>query len=126
MSLSVFLTKLLTLGILSSIEINAEFVTKPLILGILFSISLILALYSVFLTSLLVSGILFSNSVLSVLYLVFETNLLVSILFTFSTNLSYTAFLTALLFLLHKLVYLNKQEQVLICQYLIYQFQFLN
>ena len=54
----------------------------------------------------------------SVSYLVFKTNPLVSILFTLATNLSY--------FLLHHLVYLNQQEQVLIFQYLIYQLQFLN
>ena len=41
---SIFLTKLLTLGILFSTTVNAEVVTKPLILGILPSISLTLAL----------------------------------------------------------------------------------
>ena len=44
MSQSVFLTKLLTLGILFATAVDAEVVTKPLILGILFSNSLILAL----------------------------------------------------------------------------------
>ena len=38
---SVFLTKLLTSGILFSTAVNAELVAKPLILGILLSISLI-------------------------------------------------------------------------------------
>ena len=76
------------LGILSSTEVNAEFVAKPLILGILFSMSVILVLWSVFLTSLLVSGILLSSSDLSVSYFVFKTNPLVSILFTLVTNLS--------------------------------------
>ena len=69
--------------------------TNPLILGILPSISVILA---VFITSPLVSGILFSNSVLSVPYLVSKTNPLVSILFTFSTNLSWTVFSTTSFF----------------------------
>ena len=44
MSKSAFLTKLLTLDILSSTVGNAEFVAKPLILGIWFSISVILVL----------------------------------------------------------------------------------
>ena len=43
-SWSVFLTKLLTSGILFSLAINAEVVAKAVILGILFSISVILAL----------------------------------------------------------------------------------
>ena len=47
-----------------------------------------------FLTRSLVSGIFFSSSDLSALHLVFKTNPLVSMLFTFSTNLSYTVFLT--------------------------------
>ena len=41
---SFFLTKLLTLGILSSTTVNAEIVAKPLMLGILFSILLTLEL----------------------------------------------------------------------------------
>ena len=39
-----FLTKLLTLAILFSTAVSAEFVTKPVILGILLSISAVLAL----------------------------------------------------------------------------------
>ena len=39
-SKSAFLTTLLTLGILSLTEVNAEFVDKPLILGISFSVSI--------------------------------------------------------------------------------------
>ena len=42
-SWAVFLTKLLTLGVLFSAAVNVEVVTEPLIFGILFSISLILA-----------------------------------------------------------------------------------
>ena len=75
-------------------------------------------------TSSPVSGILFSNSVLSVPYLVFKTNPLASILFTFSTNLPYAVFFLQDRFLLHYLVSLNQQKQVLFWQYLIYQFQF--
>ena len=50
---------------------------------------------------------------LSESYLIFKTNPLVSILFTFETNLSYTVFLTTLLFTTF-LAYLNQQEQSLI------------
>ena len=75
---SVFLTKLLTLGVLFSTVVNAVFVAKLLISGILPSISVILVLQSVVLTRPLVSGVLFYNSVLSVWYLVFNT-----ILFSF-------------------------------------------
>ena len=39
-----FLTRLLILGILFSIAVNAAFVAKPLICGILFSIPVILVL----------------------------------------------------------------------------------
>ena len=120
-----FFTKLLILGILFSTVVNAAFVAKPLMLGILPSISVILVLQSVFLTRPLVSGILFYNLVLSASYLVFNTNALVSILFTLATNLSHTVFLTTL-FLLHQLVYLNQQEQILSYQYLICLSQFLD
>ena len=51
-----FFTKLLTLDILFSTGVSAEFVAKPLILGFLFSILLFLILQSIFLTSILVSG----------------------------------------------------------------------
>ena len=77
-----FLTKLLILGILFSIPVNAAFVAKPLILGILPSIL----------------AILFSNSALSVSYLVFKTNALVSIPLTLATNLSDKVFLTTSFF----------------------------
>ena len=45
--LLLFLTKLLTFGILFSTAVNAELVAKPLILGIVPSISVILELKSV-------------------------------------------------------------------------------
>ena len=48
---SVFLTKLLTSGILFPTPVNAELVTKPLIIGFLPSISLPVAFKSAFLTS---------------------------------------------------------------------------
>ena len=43
-----FVSKLLTLAILSSTAVNAELVANPVILGIFFSISVILAFKSVF------------------------------------------------------------------------------
>ena len=58
----IFLTRLLTLGILFSKVVNAVFVNKLVTSGILAFISLDLESYSVFLTRPLVSGILFSNS----------------------------------------------------------------
>ena len=67
----IFLTRLLTLGILFSKVVNAVFVNKLLTSGILAFISLDLKSYSVFLTRPLVSGILFSNSDLSASYFMF-------------------------------------------------------
>ena len=87
-----FFAKLLILGILFSTAVNTEVVAKAQIPGILFSISVILALYSVFLTSPLISGILLFSSDLSVSYLVFNANPLVSLLFTLAPNLSYAVF----------------------------------
>ena len=58
----VFLTKLLTLGILFSTAVNAVFVAKLLTSGILFSNSVSFA----FLTKSITVGIFFPNSVLSV------------------------------------------------------------
>ena len=46
--ISLFLTKLLILGILFATVVNAVFVDKPLMLGILHSLSVILALLSFF------------------------------------------------------------------------------
>ena len=59
---SVFLTKLLTSGILFSAAVNADFVVKPLISRILFYNSVSF----VFVARLVTSRILVSNSVLSV------------------------------------------------------------
>ena len=88
------MTKLLTSGILFSTALTAEFVGQPVVLGILLSISVILASNSVFLARLFVSGIFFSKLDLSLSYVAFKINPVVSILFTFSTNLLYTVFLT--------------------------------
>ena len=82
MLLFVFLTRLLTSGVLSSTVVNVVFVAKLLTSGVLPYISVILVLQSVFLTITLVSGILFSNCDLSVSYSVFKTKPLASILFT--------------------------------------------
>ena len=62
--LSVFLTKLLTLGILFLTAVNAVFVAKLLTSGILFSNSVSF----IFLIKSVTSGICFSSSVLPVLY----------------------------------------------------------
>ena len=85
---SVFLTELLTSGILFPTAVNAELVAKLVILGILVSISVSSAFKSAFLARSLVSGIflpasliLFSKSDSSVSYVVFKTNPAVSILF---------------------------------------------
>ena len=59
-----FLTKLLTSGILLSTAVNAELVAKPPILGVLLSISVILVLIFVFVTSPLVSGVSLSLSLI--------------------------------------------------------------
>ena len=87
---SVFLTKLLTSGILFSTAVNADFVAKPLISGILFST----AVKAEFLTKSLISGIFFSILLIlssksdpSFSYLVLETKFLLSIPFTLLTNL---------------------------------------
>ena len=98
MSQSASLTKLLTLGILFLIKVNAEVVAKPLILGVLFLTSFIFVLRFVLVAKLLILGILSSILFILALYSVFLT----------------TSFLTTLL------IYLNQQEQVLIYRYLIY------
>ena len=84
-----FSTKLLTSGFFST-AVNAVFITKLLTYEILFSNSVSF----VFLTKSVTSGFFFPNYFLSVWYLVFKTKLLVSLLFTFASNLLYTAFLT--------------------------------
>ena len=58
-SKSVFVTRLLTSGLLFSTAVNAELLAKPLILGILSYIKLTLVLKSVFLTKPLILGIFF-------------------------------------------------------------------
>ena len=86
---SVFLTRLLMLGILFSTAVNAEVAAK---LSLLFSIIYLLL-------SPLISGIFLTTSLtffsipnLSVPYLGFNTNQLLSITFTFVTTLSDTVF----------------------------------
>ena len=59
-SQSVFLTKLLVLGILFSTAVNSEVVAKPVILGILFLTSFMFVLRLILVTKLLISGILSS------------------------------------------------------------------
>ena len=60
-SYSVFLTRLITLGILFSIAVNAAVVIKPEMLGILPFIPILLASKSVLLTSPLIFGIFLSE-----------------------------------------------------------------
>ena len=97
-----FVAKLLISGILFSTTVKADFVAKLLISGILLSISVTLVLKSVFLTKLVTSGIflsilsiLFSKSDPSFSCLVLETKSVLSIPFTsnLATNLSYSVFL---------------------------------
>ena len=120
-----FLNKTTNTRYLFSTVVNAVFVAKLVTSGILPSISVILVLQSIFLTRPLVSEILFSNSDLSVSYLVFKTNPPVSMLITLATDLWYSIF-SITSFLQHHLAYLNRQEQALIYEYLIYQLRFLN
>ena len=94
---SVFLSKLLTLGILFSTVVRAVVVTKSVILGILFSNSFILALRVVLVATLVISGIFY----LSIIYIFFNKTI-----FTASLNL------------------LKQQELVLIYQHLIYLLYF--
>ena len=116
---SVFLTKLLTLGIIFSTAVNAVFVAKLLASGILFSNSVSF----VFLTKSVRSGFFFL-----ILFCLFDIQ--------FSKeNYQYQCYLLLPLiyhkqlfqqhhFLLHHSVYSNQQKVVLICQCLIYQLQF--
>ena len=97
MSYSVFFTKLLILGILSSTAVRAVVVPKLVVLGALVLTSVILALREALVAKLVITGILSSMLLIIALY---------------------TSFLTAS-FLLHHLVYLNQQEQVLSYQLLL-------
>ena len=72
-SYSVFLTKLLTLGILFSAAVNAEVVAKSLIFGILALTSFILVLRIVLVANLVISGILSSIFLILRSYSVFLT-----------------------------------------------------
>ena len=99
---SFFLTKLLTLDIFLSTVVRAVLVTKLVILSILFLTPFVLALRAVVVANLVIPGILSS---------VF---LILSISFLMTS------------FLLHHLVYLNQQEQVLIYQHVIYLLYFSN
>ena len=72
-SQSVFLTRLLTLGILFSTAVNAEVGVKPLILRISALTSFILVLRRVLVAKLVISDILSSIFFILVLYSVFLT-----------------------------------------------------
>ena len=97
MSYSVSFTKLLILGILFSTAVRPVVVPRLVVLGALVLTSVILALREALVAKLVITGILSSMLLIIALY---------------------TSFLTAS-FLLHHLVYLNQQEQVLIYQHLL-------
>ena len=94
-----FLTKLLILGILFSTALRAVLVAKLVILGISPLTSFILALRVVLVAKLVISGIL--SSIFFILAL-------------------YTSFLTTSFFTQHHLIYLNRQDQVIIYRHLIH------
>ena len=123
---SIFLTKLLTLGISFSTAVRATVVAKLLILGISALTWFILAFRVVLVAKLVISGMLPSRFLILALYSVFLT----------------TSFFTTLLSLLNStgvvsnfpisnlstlvLNYLNYLVHFLVYQYLIYQPQLLN
>ena len=101
---SLFLTKLLTLGILLSTTLRETLVAKLVILGISPLTSFILALRVVLVAKFVILGILYSIFYVSITYIFFNN----------------------IIFLLYYLVYLNQQEQVLIYQHLVYLLYFPN
>ena len=105
---------LLTLGILFSIAIRAVVLAKLVILSILPLTSFILALRATVVAKLALRVVLVAKLVIS--------GILSSIFFILTL---YTSSLT-ISFLLHYLVYLNQQEQVLIYQHLVYLLYFSN
>ena len=116
-----FLTKLLTLGILFSTPVRAVVVAKLVILGILFLTSFILALKAVVIVAkLVILGISFLASFILAVRVVLVASLVSGISSSIFVVLAlYTSFLT-ISFLLHHLVYLNQQKQVLSYQHLVY------
>ena len=120
-----FLTKLLTLGI----SFTTVVVAKLVILGILCLTSSILASKIVVVAKLVILGILALRVVLvaklvipGILSLILYIFLYISFTTLYYSIIFYSitaSFLTTS-FLLHHLVYLNQQEQVLIFQHLIY------
>ena len=121
------MTKLVRTGILFSTAVRAVVVAKLEILGISPLTSFILALRETLVVKLEILSISPLISFILALRVVLVAKLVISgILSAISFILAlYTSFLTTY-FLLHRLVYLNQQEQVLIYQYLIYLFYFLN
>ena len=98
------MTKLLTLGILFSTAVRVAVVAKLVISGISFLTPFILALKVVLVPKLVISAVLLS----------------IFLNLALCTSFSTTSFL------LHRLVYLNQQEQILIYQHLIYLLYFSN
>ena len=124
------MTKSLKLGILFSKELKAAIVARLVIPGISPLTSFILALREALVAKLIILGISFLTSFTLVLRVVLEAKLVIS---GISSSLPlilalYTSFL-ATSFLLHHLVYLNQQEQILTYQHqmsLLYVPDFLN
>ena len=106
-----FLTKLLTLGILFWTAVRVVVVAKLVILGILFLTSCILALRAVVVATSVVLGISFLTSFVLALIFVLVAKLVIS-------GILSSIFLILTSFLLHHLIYLNQQDQVLIFQHL--------
>ena len=124
---SFFLTKLPTLGILFSTAVRAVVVVvaKLVIIGISPLTSFVLALREALVGKLVILGI----SPLTSFFIVLREKLVAKLVISGILSLIflilalYTSFLTTS-FLLHCLVYLNQQEQVLIYQHLIYLLYF--
>ena len=121
------MTKLLTLGILFSLTVRTLVAAKLVILGISLLASFILALSEPLLAKLVILGISHLTSFILALRVVLVAMLVISGILSsiFFILALYTSFL-ATSFLLHRLVYSNQQEQVLIYQHLIYLLYFIN
>ena len=119
---SVLLTELLILFFLFSTTVKALVVVKLVIFGISTWTSFILALREALVSKLVKLDISPLTSLILALRVVLVATLVISgILFSIFFILAlYTSFLTTSFFTQHHLIYLNRQEQVIIYQHLIY------
>ena len=124
---SFFVTKLPTIGVLYSTTVRAVVLATLVRLGISPLISFVLALRGALVAKLVILGISPLNSFILPLREALVAKLVISgILSSIVLIVTlYRSFLTTS-FLLHQLLYLNQQEQVLIHQHLIYLLYFLN